>query len=341
MRIGLVGYGHGGRNFHMPYIQAATEWDIVGVVTNSSERRAKLQEDAPGTPAFDSLDALIDADVDLVVVSTPPATRRELVLRALSRGVNVVADKPFGPDLEGAKELVAAAESAHRVLTVFQNRRFDSDFLTLRRVVNTGQIGTPWRADLVLDQADPGTLEAGPGDGLLRDLGAHTVDQAIQVMGRVARVDAHLDWFTFDDNKTVDVGFALGLHHENGTYSAVSASKLGYRDERRMVIYGSEGSYSSNMHDVQVDQFAAGLHPSTCDIWGVEDESRWGTLATANGVSTIKPVAGNYSDYYRNLHAALLNGTQPEVSLDQALHTIAVLDAARESDRVGRTVPVS
>ncbi|MGJ0203341.1 Gfo/Idh/MocA family oxidoreductase [Leucobacter sp. gxy201] len=337
MRIGLVGYGAGGRIFHLPFIQAAPEWEIVGVVTRSAGRRAELAADVPGLRAFDSLDDLIDAGVDAVVITTPPSTRRELVLRALERGVHVVADKPFAPDLATAQELVDAAAAAGTCLTVFHNRRQDTDFLTLRAVVASGEIGTPMRADFVLDQADPASREIAVGGGLLRDLGAHVVDQATQLFGPVARVDAHLDWLDVPGGR-VDCGFSIALHHESGAFSQVSSSRLGLRDERGMIVYGSEGSYASRMHDVQVDQTFAGLRPNTAEDWGVEAEERWGTLATAAGSRRIAPVAGDYTDYYRGLHAALAAGEEPPVRLAEALHTVAILDAARESDELGCSV---
>lgn len=349
MRIGLVGYGFGGRIFHMPYIQAATEWELVGVVTRSPERQAEVEQDAPGVPTFDTLDDLIDAGVDAVTITTPPSTRRELVLRALERGVHVVADKPFAPNLEVAVELAAAAKNAGKVLTVFQNRRWDTDFVTLRNVIDEGKLGTPWRSNFVLDQDSPGTLEAGPGDGLLRDLGAHVVDQVIQLFGPVKRVDAHLDWIDIEksprdrdtdstDTSQVDIGFSLGLHHESGVYSAVSSSKLAYRAERGMIVYGSLGSYTSRMNDVQVDQALAGERPATANEWGVADRSVWGTLSTADGQTLVPSAASDYTDYYRAFHATIADGAPLKVTLDEALHTIAVLDAARQSDAEGRAV---
>lgn len=343
MRIGLVGYGTGGQFFHLPYIQAAPEWEIVGVVTRSPERRATLAGEAPDVPAVNSLDAVIDAGAEVVVITTPPSTRRELVLRALERGVHVVADKPFAPDLATAHELADAAAAAGKTLTVFHNRRWDTDFVTLQSVLASGELGTTWRANFILDQDEPGTPEAGVGDGLLRDLGAHVVDQAIQALGPVARVDAHLDWVDVDRAR-VDVGFALGLHHVSGAHSSVSSSKLCRRTERSMIVYGSEGSYASRMRDVQADDAIAGLRPATAAAarheWGAEDPERWGVLATAAGTRTVPAIPGDHTEFYRRLHAALVEGAPLPVKLDEALHTVAVLDAARRSDAEGRSVEV-
>lgn len=338
MRIGLVGYGAGGSRFHLPFIQAAEQWQVVGVVTRSAARRELLAREAPGVPAFDTMDELINAGVDLVVITTPPATRRSLVLRALERGVHVVADKPFAPDADTARELVAAAERAGKVLTVYQNRRWDSDFLTLRQVIDSGELGQLWRANIVLDQNSVRSVELDPNDGLLRDLGAHVVDQAIQALGPVVRVDAHLDWLGSGEQRT-DVGFSLGLHHESGTYSSVSASKLCGRDERTLAVYGQRGSYLSRMADVQSDQVKAGLRPATNpEVWGVPDAADWGELRTPSGSRRVAPVAGNHADFYRKLHRALAGNGPLPVTLEQAVHTVEVLDAARASALQGGSI---
>ncbi|AXE39506.1 Gfo/Idh/MocA family oxidoreductase [Acidipropionibacterium virtanenii] len=339
MRIGLVGYGTGGHLFHLPYIQAATEWEIVGVVTRSPRRRETLAVEAPGVPAFDTMDALIDAGVDAVTITTPPQTRRELVLHALERGVHVVADKPFAPDLAGARELVEAARATGKVLCVFQNRRFDTDLVTVRKVLGSGILGGLRRSRLVFDLDEPGGLEVGPQHGLLRDLGAHLVDQAVQLFGPVARVDAHLDQVDLPEGR-VDVGFALGLHHVSGVFSDVSASKLSRRVAKEFTVYGSDGYYESHMSDRQTEQLSAGMRPATAPAgaWGVEEEERWGVLVTADGSRKVPSGAGDYAEFYRRFHAAITGTGEAPTTAEQVLHTIAVLDAARLGDAQGRSV---
>lgn len=337
MRIGLVGFGFGGQKFHLPYIQAATEWDLAGVVTRSPARREELAAAAPGIPAYDSLDALIDAGVDAVVLTTPPETRRELVLRALERGVHVVADKPFAPTAYVARELADASRRADRILTVFHNRRWDTDIVTARRVLADGLVGSPWRAVNRFDLDDPDTLEVGPAHGLLRDLGSHVVDQMTHLFGPVARVDAHLDWVEREGQR-VDAGFTIGMHHRSGVHSTVSSSKLNRLQEHELIVYGSEGSYTSHMSDVQTVATLAGSHPLTDPNWGVEDESRWGTLHTAGGARPVPSEKGDYSDYYRALHASIADDAPLAVTLEEAVHTVEILDAARTSAIEGRSV---
>lgn len=337
-RIGVVGYGAGGRWFHVPYILAVAEWELVGVVTRSTSRREVLAEEAPGVPAFDSLDALIDAGVDVVVITTPPETRRELVLRSLERGVHTVADKPFAPDAAQAREMVAAAEDADRILTVFHNRRWDTDIQTLAHALDGGELGELWRVSSRFDLDDPGTLEAGPAHGLLRDLGSHLVDQMTFLLGPVARVDAHLDTTTID-GLVVDCGFVVSLHHRSGALSTVSSSKVNHLHDRELIAYGELGSYVSRMNDVQTRQILAGERPaSTPNGWGVEDPERWGILHTAEGSKAVPSAAGDYSEFYRGLLRAVRGEAEPPVAVADAVHTLAVLDAARTSAAEGRSV---
>src|SRR6476646_5896281 len=175
MRIGLVGYGVGGRYFHAPFIQAAEGCDLTGIVARSPQRVAEVHQDLPGVPVFASLGELLDAGVDAVTISTPPQTRRELVLEAVGRGVNVIADKPFAPTAAAGQALVDAAAAAGVLLSVFHNRRWDTDITTLRGVLDEGLLGEVWRFDSRFDLDEPQTLEAGPDGGLLRDLGSHLV----------------------------------------------------------------------------------------------------------------------------------------------------------------------
>ena len=176
MRIGLVGYGTGGQHFHAPFIAAAEGVELAGVVARAPATIAKVEADLPGTPIFPSLGAMIAAGgIDAVTITTPPHTRRALVLEAINAGLHVTADKPFAPSAAAGRELDAAAKAKGVVLGVFHNRRLDADIQTLRKVLASGRLGRLWRVHSRMDQDDPATLEAGPTGGLLRDLGSHVV----------------------------------------------------------------------------------------------------------------------------------------------------------------------
>lgn len=337
-RLGLVGYGVGGRLFHAPFIQAAEGVELVGVVTRNPARRAEVAADLPGVPAYDTLADLIDAGVDAVTVTTPPATRRALVLEAVSHGVHVVADKPFAPDAAGAQELVDAARDAGVKLAVYQNRRWDADLRTAADLLASGRIGTPWRVHLRMDQDDLSTLERGPTAGLLRDLGAHVVDQMIWLLGPVRAVTAHLDVLDFPEGST-DAAFVVDLQHESGARSYVEASKANHADGKELRIYGSSGSYRATPGDVQFEAIMAGRRPADeGDAWGFDAEERWGVLSTDAGQERIPSLAGRYQDYYTQFGAACRGEGPLPVTGEEGARTVAVLDAARESHATGRTV---
>lgn len=338
LRLGLVGYGNGGRHFHAPYIVAADGVTLAGIVTRDPGRRARAEADYPGVPVHASLGKLIDAGVDAVAITTPPETRRELVLEAVGRGVHVIADKPVAPDAAGARELATAAAANGVVVNAFQNRRWDADFRTVQAVIARGLVGDVWRVDSRFDLNDPGTLEPGPHGGLLRDLGAHVVDQLVVLLGPVRSVHAQLDWVDQPAGRT-DAGFSLALEHVSGARSRGSASKLQYLPEKELRVYGSLGSYAGISTDAQTAAIFAGRRPiAEGDAWGYEPESAWGTLRTAAGPVRIPSERGAYQDYYAQFAAALRGEAPFPVPLEQAMHTIEVLDAARVSALENRVV---
>lgn len=340
MRIGLVGYGLGGRRFHAPYIAAAEGVELAGVVTRSADRRAELAADFPGVPAYDSLAALIAAGVEAVVLTTPPQTRRALVLEAIGSGVPVVADKPFAPDAARGQELVTAAATAGVPLAVFQNRRWDTDVRTLREVLATGDLGQVRRVESRFDLDSPGTIDPGPDGGVLRDLGAHLVDQVLWLFGPVSHVYAALDWVDLPEGRT-DTGFTVTLRHTGGPVSTLVAGKANHNALREIRAYGDLGTYHSTMSDVQTEAVFAGHSPASVGAaWGYAPESEWGTLRTADGVRRIPSARGAYQDYYTQFAQALAGTAELPVTGEEAVQTLKVLDAARLSDDTRRAVLV-
>lgn len=338
VRLGLVGYGVGGRYFHAPFVEAADGIELAGVVTRSEARRAELAADLPGVPAYDSLGDLLDAGVDAVTITTPPETRRELVLEAVGRGVHVVADKPFAPSVAVAREMADAAQDAGVLLSVFHNRRWDGEIRTLARILESGRLGEVWRVHSRFDLDEPGLLEVGPTGGLLRDIGAHLVDQMLWLLGPVRRVSAQLDWVDLPAGRT-DAGFVVALEHETGVRSFVDASKLNRMVGRELRAYGSDGGYLARPTDVQAVALFAGRRPTEDpDRWGLDAEENWGTLATSAGAERVAPEPGRYQDYYAAFAAACRGAGELPVSAEEGVRTVAVLDAARESAETGRTV---
>lgn len=339
MRFGVVGYGTGGQHFHTPFINAARNCELVGIVARAPSTIAKVKADWPDVCVFPSLTAMIEAGVcDAVTITTPPETRRELVLEAIEAGLHVIADKPFAPDAKGGRELGDAARTKGVTLGVYQNRRFDSDLQTLRKLILDGKLGDIRRIESRMDQDSPETLEAGPTGGLLRDLGSHVVDQMLYLLGPVKAVDAQMDVVELAEGET-DVSFTITLRHENGAHSHLSASKSNYIDCRELRAYGSLGSYVVSSVDVQAQDIFAGKRPAdNPGTWGFEPESNWGTLYSAQGAVRVAAEQGRYHDYYEAFAEAVRTGNPAPVTAEAGAVTLAILDAARRSAKEGRSI---
>jgi predicted dehydrogenase len=331
MRIGLVGYGAGGRWFHAPYIDAAAGIELVGVVTRSPERIAGLHAERPGMPVYASLTELLAAGVDAVAITTPPQTRHELVLEAIAAGVHIVADKPFATSAGSAAELGAAADAAGVRLSVFHQRRADADIVTLKQVLDSGELGPVWRFHSSFDLDEPGSLDAGPHGGLLRDLGSHLVDQAVWLFGPAIRVSAQVDWVDLAQGRT-DGGFVVIVEHASGPVSFLSASKLNRLEQRSLAVHAEGGSYVATGSDVQTRAIKAGRRPKDDpEGWGREPEQHWGRLSTAMGSRTVPSAQGNHADYYTAFAHAVATGGPVPVPVSDAVEVLRVLDAARTS----------
>ena len=346
LRIGVVGFGTGGLNFHAPFIEAADGVELAGVVTRNPERRRILADRFPGVAAYDSLADLVIGEraaggIDAVTITTPPQTRHDLVVEALDLGLHVVADKPFAATAQAAAALDRAADDAGRVLGVYHNRRWDSDICTLRGVLASEALGRIDRFHSRFDADDADTLEGGPHGGLLRDLGSHLVDQALWLFGPVEHVFARLHAAPTAAGPT-DASFLVVLSHHGGTTSELSATKLNHLAERELRLYGENGSYLARGTDVQAQAIFAGHRPvDDPDAWGREPESAWGTLHTAAGSRRVPSEAGNYARYYELFAEAVRTGGSPPVTARQGVEVLAVLDAARQSAANGQsTTPV-
>ncbi|OZG70368.1 dehydrogenase [Hahella sp. CCB-MM4] len=340
LRLGLVGYGDGGRYFHSPFIEAAEGVQLVGIVTRSPSRIAAVKQEWPDIPIYPGLREMIEAGVDAVTISTPPETRRELVLQAIEAGLHVIADKPFAPTAEGARELKLAAERKGVILSVFHNRRCDADIRTLRKVIDSGRLGALWRVHSRMDLDNPQTIEPGPSGGVLRDLGSHLVDQMLWLLGPVTSVFAQTDCVDLPEGST-DVGFTLTLRHKSGVSSHLSASKSNYLVAREFHVYAELGSYVASGTDVQAKAIFNGKRPTDDPVtWGYEREEFWGHLRTERGDEMIPSEQGRYHDYYTAFAQAVKNGTEPPVAADEAIEVLKVLDAAALSAAQGQVVKI-
>lgn len=332
LRIGLVGFGTGGRCFHAPFIEAADNICLAGVVARSVEKVRQINNEYPHVPVFSSLTEMIRSDiVDAVAISTPPSTRFELAMEAINAGLHVVADKPMALNAAQGQQLVAAANARGIQLSAYHNRRYDADIQTLKWVMDNGELGAVWRFHSRMDLDEPSTLYSYAEGGLLQDLGSHLVDQALWLMGPAVSVFAHLDEVELPAGRT-DAGFALLIEHAGGTCSYLEASKANHMQGREIRVYAANGSYECVKGDQQELAIKEGKRPSTERWhWGQMEGVDRPVLHMATGTKSVDWIPGRYQDYYTQFVAAVLQGADLPVSGAEALAVLKVLDAARES----------
>jgi predicted dehydrogenase len=340
MRIGLVGYGHGGRFFHAPLIASLPGATFVGVVTRSPERRQQLAKEHPGVKAFDSIGQIVEAGVDALVISTTLKGRPALVLEAIEHGVAVVSDKPFASNAEQAQALITAAERQGVLLSVYQNRRWDSDFLTLRKLIDAGALGTVTRFESRVERYNPGSVGNASGGGFLRDLGSHLVDQALQLFGPVDRVFAQLHYT--EQEPTVDHGFFVSMTHANGVISHLWGSALQNSQAPRFRVNGTAGCYTVEGLDGQEALLMAGKTPKTeGEHWGAEEHRRWGWFEQGEERERVPSEKGRWNQFYNQLQSAVEGHGPLPVDARDALETTRVLDAARLSSERRQVVEMA
>ncbi len=345
LRVALVGYGPAGSFFHAPLVAATPGLELDTVVTRSPERRAQVRAEHPGAAFADSADELWAraGDLDLVVLASPNRTHVPLATAALEAGLPVVVDKPLAATAEQARALAALADARGLLLSVFHNRRWDSDFLTLRALLDQGGVGEPYRFESRFERWRPqlkgGWRESGdPADvgGLLYDLGSHLVDQALTLFGPARRVYAEAD--ARRAGTTADDDSFIAITHVSGVRSHLWMSATAARLGPRMRILGSEGGFVTYGLDPQEAALREGLRPGEGADWGAEPESAWGTLGTDGSVRPVPSLPGDYPAFYAAVAAALRDGTPPPVTALEAAATLEVIEAARRSAHEGRVV---
>jgi predicted dehydrogenase len=337
VRIGLVGYGFGGRYFHTPLIEGAPGCELAGVVVRSEPRRTELAQERPDLAVYADLAGLAAAGVDAVVVTTPLDSHVALVLEAVALGVPVVCDKPFAPDASTARTAVDAAERAGVLLSIYQNRRWDADFLTVQDVVGSGVLGEVSFFESRMEQRlPPGGLPR-TGGGALRDLGSHAVDQALTLFGPVRSVYAEVRVLSEDG---FDDRFFVALEHAGGVRSHVTGSWTSQGEVLpRFRVTGSAATCLLPDDDGQTERLLDGRTPAgERTAWGTVPESRWGTLHRDGATETVPARAGSWTTFYAELARALRGEAPPPVDPRDAVAALEVLDAARLSASSGQVV---
>ncbi|NHZ97689.1 oxidoreductase [Massilia sp. CCM 8734] len=344
VRVGLIGYGFSGATFQAPLIATTPGLRLTRVCSSQGER---VLRDFPGVAVVAAPAELIESgEVDLVVVATANASHAPLARQALLAGKHVVVEKPFTITLDEGAELIALADERQLVLSVFHNRRWDSDFLTLRQAIESGLLGPVNTYEAHFDRYRPDVRgrwreQDLPGSGLLYDLGAHLIDQALVLFGNPDCVNCDMG---------VQRGAAGGsasddYFHLTMRYGArrviLHAASLVLQAGPRFTVHGETGSFIKHGMDPQEAALIRGERPGAPG-WGVEAEAQHARIGFVKGGLTVSGKAaslpGRYQDYYQGLFDAIVNGKNPPVTAREALAVIKIIHLALQSHAQQRTV---
>ena len=341
--LGMVGYGLAGRLFHAPYIDAVDGLRIRAIATSHPERRAQAASEHPDAEIVGSVDALVEhPDVEVVVVVTPNRSHAPIGTRALAAGRHVVVDKPIAMTTSEAEALIEAGDRAGRILSVYQNRRWDGDFQTVRSLVDGGVLGTIDSLEARFERwsvVGPEWREtAEEAGGPHRDLGAHLVDQSLVLFGDAVRVFAQID--SRRPGSLVEDSTFMTIDHADGVRSRLWTSLIARRTGPRLRVRGLDGEYVKEDLDPQERQLLDGMRP-TDPGFGEESEARWGRLE-AGGTSTPVPTQrGDYRRYYELLRDAVRGLGERPVDPADSVRGLRVLEAAERSARSGAVETVA
>ena len=353
--VGVIGYGLSAKMFHIPFITAAPEFTLYAVVQRNPKPDDDAEKDHPGIKSYRSTEDMVgDPSVDVVVVTTTPTSHLSLAKLALNANKHVLVEKPFTPTSAEANELVDLAASKKLLLTVYQNRRFDSDYLTLSKYVKDNTLGRVVEFETHFDrhrpevpQSDSWKYQVAPGSGAIYDLGTHLMDQVVHLFGLPSRVTAFIGSQRQGESKGFEDSCTVLLHYKDGLLATCKAGVVSPEVEQlRYWVRGEKGSFRKYHLDVQEEQLKAGMRPGD-QGYGVEPKERHGILNTvqpggkiASGiVPTVEPAT--YTEFYRSFARALV-GEQSSLPVDPkiAAKVIRLVELAKVSSDEGRTVDV-
>jgi scyllo-inositol 2-dehydrogenase (NADP+) len=344
VRVGLVGFGLAGQAFHAPVIRGVPGMELACIL---ERRGTRAQEKYPDVRVARTLEELLaDREVQLCVIATPNDSHFELARACLLAGRHVVVDKPFAPTLRESEELVRQAAKCERLITVYQDRRWDGDFGTVRKIVQSGALGTVVEYECRFDRFRPAPKANAwreradqPGAGVLFDLGPHVIDQALVLFGEPQAITAS----AFCERETSQVDDSFDVCLEYLVLRAMARARIiAFAPGPHFLIHGTKGSFIKYGVDPQEARLRAGDFPQGTEWgtdWGEESESSWGTLSLVGEPSVkVKTEHGDYRGFYANLRDAIEKKTALEVRPQQVLRTMRAIMLAHKSSRERRTV---
>lgn len=337
LNVGLVGFGFAGKVFHAPVIGAVEGLRLTAIV----QRRRDPDPRDPDVEFVRSVDELRSRDIDLVVIATPNTSHAPIATQCLRAGRHVVIDKPFATTLAEASEVVRVSQEMGRLLSVYHNRRYVGDFITLQQLLHARALGRvaiyESRFDRFRPQLRPGAWreQPGPGAGVWFDLGPHLLDQALVLFGPPEAIAA--DIRIERDGAMVDDAFDVTLYYPN-MRARLGASMLTAAAGPTFSVHGTGGSFVKFGFDPQEAALKSGRAPGGT-AWDVEPAERHGQLTTPEGAQVIPTVPSSFVHYYENVRDAIQGVAPLAVTPAQALAVMRGLELAVQSSRERRVVP--
>jgi len=343
VQVGLIGYGFSASTFHAPLLSTIQGFRISAV---SSSRPEWVQKDLPTAVVESDPSALIQRkDVDLVIITAPNEAHFPLAKEALEAGKHVVVEKPFVLTYAQGKELIDLARSKGVILSVYHNRRWDNDFLTLREIIKSGKLGRVFTYEAHFDRyrrevRDRWRERGIPGAGLLYDLGAHLIDQALVLFGLPLSVTA--DILSQREGAQADDYFHIILKYDR-LRVILHSSMLVKEPGPHFLIHGDKGSFSKYGLDSQEETLKGGAQPGS-PFYGEDLEENFGMLVYENNNGdtireSVRTIPGRYQDYYQGIYKSIESGAPAPVSAEEAVNVIAVIECALISNKEQRSVP--
>jgi scyllo-inositol 2-dehydrogenase (NADP+) len=341
LRVGLIGYGFSGKVFHAPFFKFMDHFELTAVVSSNPD---KVKEDFPLVKVVSEVEQLLsDATIDLVIITTPNTTHYSIAKQALMAGKHVVVEKPFVNHSKDAVELIKIADEHHKIITVFQNRRWDNDFLTVKSCIQSGILGDIYSFESHFDRYRPQVAQRWreqdlEGSGILYDLGAHLIDQSLHLFGMPETVLG--DSFVQREQGVVDDYFHIVLGYGKLRVILHSSSFVKSAGPR-FQVHGAKGSLIKYGLDSQEQDLRVGKTPGS-EHWGKDREDLYGELTIEAGElpfkGKIETIPGSYESFYKGLYDAIVDQKPVPVEAVDAMHTIQIIEAVRQSSNEKRTV---
>ncbi|WP_078085459.1 oxidoreductase [Microbulbifer mangrovi] len=339
IKTAIIGYGFSATTFHLPFILNLPPFRFTAVSTSKGEL---VQKQHPEVEVYADAETLLSrCDADLVIITAPNAAHFALAKLALQQGKPVVLEKPFVTRVEQGEELIALARQQQRVLSVYHNRRWDGDFLTVQKLIAENRLGAVRYFESHFDRFRPEVRKRWresdvEGGGILFDLGPHMLDQALQLFGPPTAITAQVK--TLRPQAEVDDFFHLTLHYPQHL-AVLRSSPFCASPTLRFEVQGEAGSFIKHGLDPQEERLKSGVLPVTPG-WSQENSEQYGQLYTADGAQPVTTETGGYQHYYHQLAGAILDGSEIPVSAEQALRNIRLIHLALQSSASGQTVAV-